>query len=122
MKKIKIELIVSSTREAEKFYCEDIEMFEFYQDYGMGNICLIYKSNPSVFLLLREGVTNIINTPLFSLEVDDCERIFQTLKKRLIHSNGVLLNDEVFEYPLGKKIALKDPSKNMFLLFEDYQG
>jgi hypothetical protein len=122
MKKVQIELTVSSTREAEKFYCHDIEMFEFYQDYGMGSIRLVYKNNSDIFLLLREGVTNITNMPLFTLWIEDCERVFQTLQKRLIYSEGILLNNEVFEYPLGKKISLKDPSNNMFLLFEEYQS
>ncbi len=121
MKKVQIELRVSSTREAEQFYCNDLGMFDFYQDYGMGNICLVYKANTSFLLLLVEGVTNTNNIPLFSLEVDDCELVFQKLKKALINSKGALLNDNVFEYPPGKNITLEDPAKNTFLLFQEHR-
>lgn len=120
MKKIQIEVKVSSIREAEMFYCTDLGMFEFYHDYGMGNISLTCKDNPSFFLLLKEGVRTVTNMPVFNLEVDNCEAIFRMLKERMQHSNGMLLSDTIFEYPLGKSIALEDPSKNRFVLFEEY--
>lgn len=122
MKKIQIELTVSSTREAEVFYCTDLGMFSFYQDYGMGHISLVYNANPSLFLILREGVPSNSDTVLFHLEVDNCESVFNTLKNKTLNSNGVLLSDEVFAYPLSKSILLKDPSHNKFSLYEDYDN
>ena len=55
MNKVRILLKVASTRDAEEFYCKDLELFDFHQDYGMGTIALVLKTNPNFFLILSTG-------------------------------------------------------------------
>lgn len=120
MKKVLIEIQVASLEEATKFYCEELALFDFCQDFGMRQISLVYKENDSILLFLSEGIAAVAERPLFSIEVESCEPIFNRLKKEPLKSGAILLNKEIFEYPLGKNLTLKDPSGNMFLIFSRY--
>ena len=117
MKKVLIEIRVASLSAARKFYCEELALFHFSQDFGMGEISLVYKENESILLFLSEGTVTIVERPLFSIEVESCEPIFNRLKTEPLKSGAKLLNKEIFEYPLGKNLTLKDPSGNMFIIF-----
>jgi predicted enzyme related to lactoylglutathione lyase len=120
MKKVLIEIRVASLEEAKKFYCEELALFNFSQDFGMGEISLVYKENESILLFLSEGSVDVVERPIFSIEVDSCEPIFNRLKDQPLKSGAQMLNKEIFEYPLGKNITLKDPSENMFIIFSAY--
>lgn len=121
MVKVEIHLKVDSTRETEMFYCDELGLFEFDNDYGMGTISLILKENPFIRLLLSTGVSKTSEDYLFGIETKDCENLFKKLKHTQFKTEGKLISDEVFEYPLGKSFEIKDPSRNRFLIFEDYK-
>lgn len=121
MNKVIVRLKTNSIRDAEIFYCKELELFEFYQDYGMETISLIAKDNCSFRLLLTTGTVTDTDEYLFELEVANCTATFDKLKQKEFETTGRLLSTTVFEYPLGKSIALKDPSNNKFLLFEAYK-
>jgi hypothetical protein len=121
MNKVIVRLKTSSIRDAEIFYCKELELFEFYQDYGMETISLIAKDNSSFILLLTSGTVTDTDEYLFELEVNNCTSIFDKLKQKEFKTTGRLLSPTVFEYPLGKSIAFNDPSNNKFLLFEEYK-
>lgn len=120
MKKALIDITVSSVSAATKFYCDELALFDFHQDYGMGTVSLAYKANESILLLLSEGEPAVADRPVFRIEVDSCESIFNRLRAQPFTSGGKLLSQEIFEYPLEKSLALRDPSGNMFVLFEEY--
>lgn len=119
MSKVQIRLVVGSTRDAERYYCDELGLFDFYRDYGMGTVSLVYRYNPSFFLVLSTGAGARSDGYLFGLETKDCESIFSRLKNTKFETGGRLLSSEVFEYPLGKNILLEDPSGNRFLIFEE---
>ena len=121
MNKVIVRLKTSSIRDAEIFYCKELDLFEFYQDYGMETISLIAKDNSSFSLLLTTGTATDTGEYLFELEVNNCTVMFDKLKRKEFETTGRLLSAAVFEYPLGKSIALTDPSNNKFILFEDYK-
>lgn len=121
MNKVIVRLKTSSIKDSETFYCNELELFEFYQDYGMGTISLIAKDNSSFILLLTTGTVTDTDEYLFELEVANCTATFDKLKQKEFETTGRLLSEAVFEYPLSKSIALKDPSNNKFLLFEAYK-
>lgn len=121
MNKVIVRLKTSSIRDAEIFYCKELELFEFYQDYGMDTISLIAKENPSFTLLLTTGNVTDTEEYLFELEVNNCTATFDKLKQKEFETTGQLISAAVFEYPLGKSIAFKDPSNNKFILFEEYK-
>lgn len=119
MKKVQVRLGVDSVKEAERFYCHELGLFDFHYDYGMGTISLVCKDNPSFFLVLSTGSSACSDDYLFGLEVEDCALLFERLKAVKFETGGQLVSSEVFEYPLGKNILLKDPSGNRFLIFEE---
>lgn len=119
MKKALIDLTVASIAAATKFYCDELALFDFHQDYGMGTVSLVYKANESILLLLSEGEPVVADRPVFRVEIDSCELIFNRLEAQPFESGGKLLSQEIFEYPLEKSLALRDPSGNMFVLFEE---
>lgn len=121
MKKVIVRLKTRSIKDAELFYCKELELFEFYQDYGMETVSLMAKENSSFILLLTTGTVTDTDEYLFELEVNNCTATFDKLKQKDFETAGRLLSAAVFEYPLGKSIALKDPSNNKFLLFEEYK-
>lgn len=118
MMKAIFRLRANDIKEAELFYCKDLALFDFYQDYGMGTISLIARNNPGFILLLTPGTVTLTKDYLFELETANCDALFDILKQKVFISPGRLLSTAVFEYPLGKSIALQDPSGNKFLLFE----
>ncbi len=120
MTKVHICLKVDSIRDAEDFYCRDLDLFIFYQDYGMGTISLALKTNPTFLLILSTGDKIFNDDYLFEIETKNCDLLFQSLHKKKFSTSGQLLSQDVFEYALGKSIALKDPSNNKFLIFEEY--
>ena len=122
MNKVEIDIHVASLEEAQKFYCEELGLFGFYEDNGMGQISLAYKGNKSILLLLSEKIVEVVNKPVFRLEVEDCESFFNRVKSVQFATGGELLSKEIFEYPLGKVLSLKDPSGNRFDIFEDYRS
>ncbi|MFD2921478.1 VOC family protein [Terrimonas rubra] len=119
MMKAILRLKTNSIKDSELFYCKDLELFDFYQDYGMGSIALMAKNNPGFMLLLTTGTVPFTEEYLFELQTDNCDALFDTLKGKAFTTPGRLLSTTVFEYPLGKSIALEDPSGNKFLLFEE---
>lgn len=38
MNKVIVRIKSSSTRDSEIFYCKELKLFDFYQDYGMGMV------------------------------------------------------------------------------------
>lgn len=120
MNKVRILLKVASTKAAEAFYCKDLGLFEFHQDYGMGTIALKLKANPSFHLVLSTGNVMRNDNYIFEIETKNCYTLFNHLRQKRFVTSGQLINQEVFEYPLGKSIAIKDPSNNKFLIFEEY--
>lgn len=118
MGKVIFRLKTDSTRDSEIFYCRDLELFDFYEDYGMGTISLVAKDHPGFMLLLITGNAIYRDDYLFELSTNDCTSLFNKLKQKTFETSGRLLSTAVFEYPLGKSIALCDPSGNKFLLFE----
>lgn len=104
---------------ATTFYCDELGLFELGQDFGMGQISLEGKENKNIRLLLQEGMPQAMGL-LFHLAVNDCDAVFERLKRVPFKTGALLLNEEIFEYPLGKNVTLKDPAGNMFLLYEDY--
>lgn len=106
-------------KDSELFYCKDLELFDFYQDYGMDTISLVARNNPGFMLLLTTGIAPFTEEYLFELQTDNCDALFDRLKQQAFTTTGRLLSKAVFEYPLGKSIALQDPSGNKFLLFEE---
>lgn len=86
----------------------------------MQTISLSYIENPSIRLTLKEGTLYNLSNPLFSLEVENCDKVFKYLKNSEYKTQGKLLSDNIFEYPLGKNILLSDPSGNKFLIIENY--
>lgn len=118
MRKVQVRLVVCSTRDAERYYCDELGLFDFHFDYGMGTVSLVYKENPSFFLVLSTGAGARSGGYLFGLETEDCDAIFERLRSVNFETGGRLVSDEVFEYPLGKNILLEDPSGNRFLIFE----
>lgn len=113
-------LKTNSITDAELFYCKELELFEFYQDYGMETISLMAKENSSFILLLTTGTVTDTDEYLFELEVNSCTATFDKLRQKEFETKGRLLSTAVFEYPLGKSIAIKNPSNNKFLLFETF--
>ena len=120
MKKAFIDLRAVSLQAAIEFYCEELALFDFHQDYGMGTVSLAYKANESILLLLSEGAPTLLGRPVFHVEADSCESMFNTLRVQAFESGGKLLSKEIFEYPMEKSLALEDPSGNMFILFEPH--
>jgi len=120
MTKVLIELQVVSLDAALRFYCEELALFEFRQDYGMRTVSLAHIANPSIQLLLSEGAPAMVERPVFRIEVQSCETIFQRLKSHRFESGATLLSQEIFDYPLEKSLALQDPSGNLFVLFEEH--
>lgn len=120
MNRVEIRLSVSSINEATKFYCEELALFDFYYDYGMGTVSLSFTENSKFRLILTEGKAQKLESPIFSLETKDCISIFEKLKNTDFKTQGKLISENVFEYPLGKNILLQDPSMNQFLIFEDF--
>lgn len=120
MKKVIVRLKTSSITDAEIFYCKELELFEFYQDYGMETISLIAKDNSSFILLLTTGAVTDTDEYFFEPEVNNCTTTFDKLKQKEFETTGRLISTTVFENPLGKSIAIKDPSNNKFLLFETF--
>lgn len=114
-----LRLKTNAIKDSELFYCKDLELFDFYQDYGMGTIALMAKNNPGFMLLLTTGTVPFTEEYLFELQTNNCDVLFDTLKQKEFLTPGRLLSTTVFEYPLGKSIALQDPSGNKFLLFEE---
>ena len=118
MKMVLIEVRVAALEAARQFYCEELALFDFCQDFGMRSLSLAYRANESILLLLSEGTPTIVDRPLFSLEVDSCEALFNRLRVQPFKSGAKLLSEEIFEYPLEKSLALQDPSGHRFILFE----
>lgn len=119
MNKVVIRIKSNSTRDSEIFYCKELELFDFYRDYGMGDVALAAKGNPGFILLLTHGVVASTDGHVFELEVKNCTAIFKKLHQKTFETAGSLSSKEVFEYPVGKSIALKDPAGNKLLLFEE---
>ena len=118
MKIVEIRLQVTSVEEAKEFYCNELGLFSFYRDYGMETISLTYNKNNSIRLLIVQGNLSNMDYPLFNIEVDSCDNVFKILQDVKFKTNGKLISDEVFEYPLEKNILVQDPSKNKFLIVE----
>jgi hypothetical protein len=118
MNQVLVDLTVASIAAATKFYCEELALFDFRQDHGMGTVSVVHKANQSILLLLSEGEPAVRDRPVFWIEVDSCESIFTRLKTLPFDSGGRLQSEEVLEYPLERNFSLRDPSGNMFVLFE----
>ncbi|MGK4006211.1 hypothetical protein WMF31_26565 [Sorangium sp. So ce1036] len=119
MVKVQVRLRVDSVRDAERYYCDELGLFDSCYDYGMGTVSLVSRDNPTFFLVLSTGSGAASDDYLFGLETKDCDLLFERLRSVRFETGGRLLSSEVFEYPLGKNILLKDPSGNKFLIFEE---
>lgn len=121
MLKVEIRLKVDSIRDSENFYCNELGLFHFENDFGMGVISIVLKENPYFRILLSTGISKISEEYLFGIETKNCINQFERLKNIQFISGGTLISQDIFEYPLGKSFALIDPSRNRFLIFEEYR-
>lgn len=118
-------IVYLPSRNAEEsviFYVVELGLFEVSEDLGMGSILLRFKHSSDFFLMVSPDIApRADEAPLFSIEVKDCSREFEKLK-RVPFSNGATFLDPngVIEYPLGKFLKMMDPARNVFILYEWY--
>ena len=120
-----IRLKVSNLNDSLKFYINELQLFQFGKDLGMGNIIINYNYNNEYGLLLQESSIiskDIAPDALFSLEVKDCYYEYQRISKVSFTGNYGLFKSQngldFIEYPLGKVFLLFDPDYNYFELVE----
>lgn len=113
---VKIPIFVESIKDSKSFYCEKTNLFEFVFDYGMDTILLSCVFNPTIQLILSLENYRAPDSPVFTLNVEDCKKMFDQFK---ISIPDYLISKEVFEYPLGKNFLIKDPSNNLILISEE---
>lgn len=115
-----VHLNINNIHDVEKFYVEELGLFSFHLDIGIGNHFLRYKYNNNFYLMLSESddIERIVS-PKFTLEVNDVSSLYDKLKD-VNFQHGEILNAKngkgVFQYPLESNITLKDPSGNIFLI------
>lgn len=112
-------LKVTSVEQAQKFYCEDLGLFDVHYDYGMDTVALIFKRNPTAFLILSPGKAVESQDYAFALEAKDCRDLFRQLNNKPFVTQGRLLSDKLFEYPLGENFMVQDPAGNKILIFDE---
>jgi|GEM_PF-781391 hypothetical protein len=117
--RIHLTLKVASVEQAQRFYCEDLGLFDFYYDYGMDTVSLVFKRNPTVFLILSAGRPIECQDYTFALQAKDCKDLFHQLSNKPFVTQGRLLSEELFEYPLGANFMVQDPSGNKVLIFDE---
>ncbi|KEQ22554.1 hypothetical protein [Paenibacillus tyrfis] len=103
-----------STEEQVRFYVQELGLFAVGQDYGMGSILLRHVDSPSFCILLQPGCAPSIDRPLFCISTANCRSEFARLLRLSFEKGGLVPapdgSVQVFEYPLGESISLKDAS------------
>jgi hypothetical protein len=100
-------------------------MFDLVNDFGTGFCTLRAKESPNVDLFLGDSYRDAGSWPAFGLSVTDCYAELNRLRNISFTSGGEVVRAkngsvEVFEYPGGRNILLRDPDNHQILLFEDF--
>ncbi|WP_146171985.1 hypothetical protein [Pseudoduganella armeniaca] len=100
-------------------------MFDLINNFGTGFCTLRSKRLPSLNLILGDGYNRAGSWPALGLSVSDCCEELNRLRSIRFESGGGLVPNElgqleVFEYPGGRNISLRDPDNHQILLFEDF--
>lgn len=116
-----------SAEEQVDFYVNQLGLFEIAQDYGMGNLLLKFVNNPEFCLLLKKSNQSVLPVgPLFCISTKNCRAEFSRLSKVNFHKGGLVPGPDgllqVFEYPLGENIFMKDPSGNSFVIAQWHEN
>lgn len=123
--RIDIFLKSASRQDSIKFYTEELAMFFVVNDFGTGFCTLRANEAPNLNLILA-GWYNVPGpSPRIGLSVKDCHLELKRLKAVTFESGGGIVPNskgeyEVFEYPGGRNLTLRDPDNNKILLFEDF--
>ncbi|MDA8457397.1 hypothetical protein M4R22_21770 [Acidovorax sp. GBBC 3334] len=99
------------------FYVSELEIFKVAFDYGMGDYLLVSVENESLGLQISscEARSDSLR-PIFTIAVSDVVSIFRRLKDFRFLSGAELLSDNIFEYPAGKSVRLRDPGGNIMVI------
>ena len=124
---IQIPFKVESIEKARQFYIDELGLFKEITTFGERAVILREFRDENLELYIELGeCKNNSNEPSFSMEVKDCSKEFDRIKRINFFSGGHLFKDEseeeatIFEFPLGKNFLLVDPSGNKFLMYEDF--
>ena len=106
-----------------KFYVEELGMFDLVNNFGTGFCTLRAKGAPNFDIILSEDYNETGSWPAFALSVNDCYAELNRLRRVQFASGGELIPTkegklEVFEYPGGRNILLRDPDSHEVMLFE----
>lgn len=124
--KISLNLNAGSAQASSRFYVDELKLFKIDTRSTDGACCAISAiGNDEVTINLGPQFKQQSEFALFSLEVDNCDRELERLRKCRFESGGRVVPDKngqlnVFEWPGGKNFMLEDPAGNRFLLEEDY--
>lgn len=115
-----IQLNITDLDNALKFYENELALFKFEFDYGMGTVLLCHIKNEKFKLILHEGKPETLSYPLMSFYVENCYIEFERLQNFAFTSGGQLVSNSVFEYPLGRNIQVVDGDGHKILLYDKY--
>lgn len=106
-----------------KFYVEELGMFDLINNFGTGFCTLRAKAAPNLDIILGDHYNETGPWPALALSVDDCYAELNRLKDVQFASGGGIIQTEdgrleVFEYPGGRNIRLRDPDNHEIMLFE----
>lgn len=121
--RINIFLKSSSCNNSIKFYVEELGMFDLVNNFGTGFCTLRAKGAPNFDIILGDDYNESGSWPAFALSVNDCYAELNRLCQVQFTSGGELIRTkdgklEVFEYPGGRNILLRDPDNHEVMLFE----
>jgi hypothetical protein len=98
-------------------------MFDLINKFGTGFCTLRASAAPNLDIVLGDHYNETGPWPALALSVDDCYAELNRLKDVQFASGGGIIQTkdgrlEVFEYPGGRNIQLRDPDNHTFMLFE----
>ena len=117
-----ISLYCRDLKKTLQFYIEELNLFQFGNDFGNGQCSIFAEGNPRFTLFISaqefyESSQHII----FSINVDNIEALHKKYRGMKFNSGGELISkDRVFEYPAGRNITLKDPANNLFIIQQNF--
>lgn len=105
-----------------RFYTDELELFIFDTDFGMGNCRITSKENSHFALVISTQESHTPNDhPIFSINVNDIEILYKYYRNKDITSGGDLISKNgIFEYPAGRSITLRDPAGNTFIIQQNF--
>jgi hypothetical protein len=107
------------------FYVEELGMFDLVNNFGTGFCTLRSKRLQNLNVFLGHGYNSPGSWPVLGLSIEDCYEELNRLRDiEFASGGGVVPNElgqlEVFEYPGGRNILLRDPDGHEIILFEDF--